>query len=41
MIVVFSQRQKMWEEIKYMSEWISGYSAGGCGNHPYRRNVFP
>jgi len=36
---VLFQHQTMWHEVKYMSEWISGYNAGGCGNPPYQRNT--
>lgn len=32
--IAMENHQAMWESTKYMSEWISGYNAGGCGNPP-------
>lgn len=27
----------MWEAESFQSEWVRGFSAGGCGNAPYER----
>lgn len=37
---IFSTNDRtVWKSTKFMSEWIRGYNAGGCGNRPYQ-NLF-